>query len=785
MDDHASAIIKPTLAEDFRAAWENGRLIFFAAPCGCGKTTTAAALLRGRKVCSLNGADADFSTLSVPDNCEVILVDDLQYVQEPERQQSLCAMIRSLTGLHFVLLSRGRVPGWLLPFQLAGMMQCFDLEALLFDRETSRRMLEARGIAVTPTEMGVIFRDLKGYPLSMRVLCDHLGGNVSYDVTIYDACQRDVFFYLDEAVFHRFEPPLRALLLSLSPFENFHIELAQMVSGEEHAGELLGVIQRDTTMLLFDNLDTYRFRPIFRRFLQWKFNQTMSEADRRGVYSRAALYYELHGEPDRALDCYSRAGEPDRVSALLIKNAEQHPGVGHYREMQDYYFALPREEVLRSPSLICGMSMLTAMCLDYEASEQWYNELARYAACLKKSDPEYRETRGKLAYLDIALPQRGSKSLVSVIDSVFRVMLNKQLKVPSFSVTSTLPSIMNGGKDFCEWSKKDDLLYATMRAPVEAILGRDGVGLADCAICESKFEKGENVSERMLTLMSRLGEIQTRGTADIEFAVMGLLARIQVSQGRAETALESIESLREKYERIGETRFLGNVDALLTRIRLRLGDTEAAEQWLADEAPKNDARLWAMWRYQYQTRAMVQLCTGEAAEALLLLARLEPYCQTCGRIMDGVHIRVLTALCRRQMENETWKAELCTALDISHEYGFVWPVAQYGTAILPLLRTCGWEKSRSFLKKLVEAAQAQAVFYPRFLHPTSQLSEPLTAAEMQVLRLLCRNLSNQEIGEILDIRLATVKSHVSHILQKLGVQNRSEAKEAAEKLRLL
>ena len=56
---------------------------------------------------------------------------------------------------------------------------------------------------------------------------------------------------------------------------------------------------------------------------------------------------------------------------------------------------------------------------------------------------------------------------------------------------------------------------------------------------------------------------------------------------------------------------------------------------------------------------------------------------------------------------------------------------------------------------------------------------------MQVLRLLCRNLSNQEIGEILDIRLATVKSHVSHILQKLGVQNRSEAKEAAEKLRLL
>ena len=56
---------------------------------------------------------------------------------------------------------------------------------------------------------------------------------------------------------------------------------------------------------------------------------------------------------------------------------------------------------------------------------------------------------------------------------------------------------------------------------------------------------------------------------------------------------------------------------------------------------------------------------------------------------------------------------------------------------------------------------------------------------MQVLRLVCADKSNAEIGEILDIKLTTVKSHVSHILQKLGVKRRSEAKTAAEKLRLL
>ena len=49
---------------------------------------------------------------------------------------------------------------------------------------------------------------------------------------------------------------------------------------------------------------------------------------------------------------------------------------------------------------------------------------------------------------------------------------------------------------------------------------------------------------------------------------------------------------------------------------------------------------------------------------------------------------------------------------------------------------------------------------------------------------MCADKSNAEIGEILDIKLATVKSHVSHILQKLGVKKRSEAKTVANKFKL-
>ena len=134
--------------------------------------------------------------------------------------------------------------------------------------------------------------------------------------------------------------------------------------------------------------------------------------------------------------------------------------------------------------------------------------------------------------------------MIQIIPSVFRLITNREVKLPPFSVTSTLPSIMNGGKDFSPWSKIDDLLYQTMRIPVEAVLGKDGVGLADCAIAESKFEKGEDISGSILLLVSQLGEVQKKGTPDIEFAIVGLLARSQIALGRAEDALRTVQMIR-------------------------------------------------------------------------------------------------------------------------------------------------------------------------------------------------------------------------------------------------
>lgn len=775
--------VKPAIEVQFQKCMERGRVLFFSAPCGFGKTVTAEKLIRqtGEKYRSVSGDRVPFEQLIEDPNWKILFVDDLQMMQEEKDLQALCSLIRENPDRRFILASRGLPPGCLMAFQYTGLMSVLHADVLLFDREDIRKLFQEWEVPVTDSELSGVTKESIGHPLGVVITIRHMAEGQTFGPELVAGAFREVFRYFETAIYKRFDLNIRRFLLELAPFEQFDLDMARIVSGDPRVGEMLDWLQRNTTMLRYDETQRFHFWPQFRAFLMWEMDREYPEEKKKTLYSRGGMYYELKEDFVHAMDCYIRGGDHSKVSELLIRSAELHPGMGHYYEMEKYYHSLPEKEILASPALMQAMSMLCAMKMDYEKSEQWYEALKQFAEQCDRMDAGGRQARSRLAWLDISLPQREVSGLTDTIPAVFRLLRGKEITLPPFSVTSTLPSIMNGGKDFSDWSKKDDMLYQVLRIPVEAVLGKDGVGLADCAIAESKFEKGEDITHRMLSLVQRAGEIQRNGTPDIEFAVTGLLIRSQMASGRSDDAVRTMEQLRTRFAENGLDRFLPNMDAMRCRMDLYVGDLDRADDWYREKAPRDLMKLNVMKRYQYLTQAMVELAAGKNQDVLLTLSSLELYCRTCRRHLDSIHLLIIRAIACWREKDKTWKTYLDEALDIAEEYQFIRPVSGYGAAVLPLLEECSRDDQNKWYLRLMAAVREQAAYYPAFLQPRTAPGESLTATELQILRLICADKSNAEIGKIMDIKLPTVKTHVSHILDKLGVSRRSEAKTAAKK----
>lgn len=398
-----TVIIKPSIRQQFDKFMLDGRILFFSAPCGFGKTAIADALLSGQNIQRMSAGDDDFSLSTLEGESDIVLIDDLQLMQEEEDWQVLCELIRSKPERRFVLLSRGALPGCLMAYQYTGLMTVWRADDLLFDHNDIRKLFDTYAVRVTDSEINGILKESIGYPLGVVITARCMSGGKPFGPDIVADAFREVFLYFEASIYHQFDLPVRRFLLELAPFENFDLDMARMVSGDFHAGDMLDWLLRRTTMLHYDNINQYHFWSQFRAFLLWEMEHEYTDDNRRALLNRGGLYYELKEDYGHALDCYTRGGDHAKVSELLIRNAQLHPGMGHYSEMEKYYRSLPESEILASPSLMQGMSMLCALATDYSGSERWYHELQEFANRCGKQDAAGKQARSRLAWLDISL----------------------------------------------------------------------------------------------------------------------------------------------------------------------------------------------------------------------------------------------------------------------------------------------------------------------------------------------------------------------------------------------
>jgi NarL family two-component system response regulator LiaR len=173
---------------------------------------------------------------------------------------------------------------------------------------------------------------------------------------------------------------------------------------------------------------------------------------------------------------------------------------------------------------------------------------------------------------------------------------------------------------------------------------------------------------------------------------------------------------------------------------------------------------------------------SDGAEALELARQLRPdvvLMDLLMPVMDGI---AATSAIRKELP-EIEVVALTSVLESAAVIGAV-----KAGAIGYLLKDIQAAELRRAIKAAV-AGQVQltpqASAYLMHEVRTPEAKEPLTEREREVLRLLAQGYSNKDIGRDLQIAEDTVKTHIKHILAKLGVQSRTQAVLGAMRLGLV
>ena len=266
-------------------------------------------------------------------------------------------------------------------------------------------------------------------------------------------------------------------------------------------------------------------------------------------------------------------------------------------------------------------------------------------------------------------------------------------------------------------------------------------------------------------------------------------ALIQSAQGdhaAAQAAIRSALELNAKQpSRLWSDQVLSIHQSL---IHLRQGDLAGAERLLNEAAYPHTHPLSNL------VRAEILLGQGQGAAAERLLNRFVVQCPhgfRGGSILSA-HVMLAVALFQQREVRQARQVMIDAVRRASPEM-FIRPFLDHGLCALPVLvlvlRTKNLAaEARAFVKEILRRIGRASGEQTRI--PEDELMALSTAAsistrEREVLQSLNAGLSNREIAAALSISECTVKTHLTNIYRKLGVNNRMRAVAQAQTLMLV
>lgn len=772
-----------------RKAYTEKQPVYIYGMVGYGKTALVEQFLEKKKYIYFDAATSPLACLETLHAQSILVVDNLQFLEDMFVKERLLELIRQ-PDLWLIFISRSKCPGWLLSAYLKYRNFCTITETdLALSEDEIRKYLKERRIGECgPDDIRFIESYCRGHGLAIRLLCDQAliegrsgEGQDVFDADLFERSRLVFWDYVDREVYQKWDEELIDFIMKVSIVQEFTLELATEISGSARARYYLEEAMSIGNFVTIEK-DTYRLEESVVQSMERRRYLKMTQEQIYELYYNAGLYYRMHGQVMQALEMFQKCRHVGQISEILIENAKYNPSITYIYELRKYYLEMDETAVKGRVELIAGLCMIQSLRLDVEKSEYWYSVLQEKERMAEGKTK--RLAKSYLAYLDIALPHRGSSNIADLIKKSAALLMNREISLPEFSITSNAPTMMNGGKDFCEWSRRDKELANTLGKIIPLVLGKAGEGLVELALAESSFEKGLDDYEVMRLIAKGQMKADAAGRLEQSYVGAGLMARLHLYNGHPEDARELLVSFRERAAAEEKQKIVWNIENMLCQIAMYTEQKTEVDAWLL-QAPDENQEFYCMERYRYLTKVHIYLAMKRYDAANALLQKLLYYARIYGRTYIQMECELLDVLLQKEL-GLPWEDHFQKLLSWAESYGFTRVISQEAGMVYRLLKVKNWAfRNNSYKKRLFAETEKMAKQYPGYMSFQGKLEEPIEDKALQILKLQALGCSNEVIAEELHISVSTVKYHCRENYRKLGVNGKAAAIAEARKRRLI
>jgi LuxR family maltose regulon positive regulatory protein len=441
---------------------------------------------------------------------------------------------------------------------------------------------------------------------------------------------------------------------------------------------------------------------------------------------------------------------------------------------------LANEEQLKPlPAMIALTRAYNAQVRGDPAATVKYAELALQLTPEDDFDQRARAT----TILDVTHWASGNleSAIRGIVDSMERLtQLGNHVMVvaSSFAVADLLVSL--GSLSEAERTYQDAIQLAAQHGPeAEHITAHHHLGLS--MIYRQRGD--DTLAAHHLIRAAELG-LQTT-LVDWQYRWHVVQAQLKEAAGNLETALALLDEAKRVYIQtlIPDLR---PIAALKACIYLKQGRPDKARVWAAERGLSLADEVSYLHEFEHLTLARLEIANPLVNT---LLVRLLQAAEAQKRRGGALNILLVQALAHQAQGNRPQAlAALESALALAEPEGYVRIFVDEGEEMRLLIKKQSHNRDHplsGYADKLL-AAFTQPVAAPKsaILHLKSDMIEPLSERELEVLKLLRTDLNGPEIALDCMVSLNTIRTHTQNIYAKLGVNNRRAAVRRAEELNL-